>query len=1237
MRAISLFFILLSTISVHAQGQVGSRTTEAILYQQTGKRLLTDAQIAAFTAKGQSPTPVGNWNPATNVATFTPSNATATLGSSTTLANGSYLLTSTTVTAGVSSTVTGSAQTFFQNDWLIASNGVWIKASNPNAVTTASVGLINFASDAANRIFNSTPWDLINTNVSVSGSGLNGGTVSTANSQIVLPSGQTGTSTFLQKTITLSDYPTYKAGHTLKFTLIVNESTAGSFDTKLIAQLNVQRSGTQFSVASNVAYTRVTTTQVRATFDYTVLSGDTQLQPFLQVPTQSAQPASYTFTWGNTYIYDATNETEAGSVTDRFKTVNSGITTNANAITATNANLQVYDLLTVPTGGGALNGASINTTANTINIPVGQTGGSTFLQKPISLSTTSWAVGDTILFASNLYESVPGSSTNIITGLRINVTRSGSTTQNVGLSSSLKRFNSSQVTYFTRYIIQSGDTDITPLIQIFNSTTVASAYTFTWEPYVYNTNAKSAINPITKRFKDVVDGYTTLNNSTTGLIGDNKLYPSASYISTAGESLNGATSAGTSVTVPSGQTGQNAYRTFNYPISQFGDWADMVGVPTTFYFTLNTSSSLTSVRTLLMRINVNRSTSNVNAQGTGQVIKVLDANTALISITYTPTSVDTQLGIYLQFSDNTVAGSTQYFTVTNFYYNHAAPSGYPTSNSYTLSKALAKRDADIAALTQAVNAGPQVTTLTVSPDGTKQYLSVKLANDAITDASASKPYEILVYPGVYTDTEWIVKSYVTIRGTVRDQCWLKGENPDNATDATINGTSTLWLQGTASLINLRITMKNGRYPVHSEASGANVNAVHTIQNCYIQHLGNEDAKTWRNANPGSGMLASTVWSSMHAWGYGSASGVKETFDNVTFVSPFTGWYIHDREDFTKATINELRNCRIIRTGSFGNVLSIQPLGAGVTSSVTIDNSEISPGTISVSDNPWISQLAANQVANHGQIAVTIANSTPYLAYQDATRGTALRITSATNTGTSTVRFAGTAVTAVVGAEIDRDASGGLQGSAYGTWDISGILVGIGGNVAVNNTLGKRLGDCSSTPKSLSVTFDGATTKVISFSLNHTAQSNATILAYINSALGSSGTADEFNPSLGEFYPSFPERQRTLTNNTAIGIPRWSAVAYDASTNGVRIMTTSDPASSFMGIALHNISPGSTGRILTEGVLLRSQSQILGVSSTISQGASISISSTVNGQLEVSSSKPIGTARFAADVLYFKGN
>lgn len=85
---------------------------------------------------------------------------------------------------------------------------------------------------------------------------------------------------------------------------------------------------------------------------------------------------------------------------------------------------------------------------------------------------------------------------------------------------------------------------------------------------------------------------------------------------------------------------------------------------------------------------------------------------------------------------------------------------------------------------------PQIVTVSVTGSGA-DYSSVGAALNSITDASASKPYEIFVNPGIYTGANnggnglpW--KSYVSLRGADRDSTIIKGS-------ATYMGGSTALL------------------------------------------------------------------------------------------------------------------------------------------------------------------------------------------------------------------------------------------------------------------------------------------------------------------------------------------------------------------------------------------------------------------------------------------------------------
>jgi predicted RecA/RadA family phage recombinase len=529
-------------------------------------------------------------------------------------------------------------------------------------------------------------------------------------------------------------------------------------------------------------------------------------------------------------------------------------------------------------------------------------------------------------------------------------------------------------------------------------------------------------------------------------------------------------------------------------------------------------------------------------------------------------------------------------------------------------------------------AGGTKTTVTVKPDGTGNYLTPKAANAAFT-VSTGSTCEIVVYPGVYTDTEWTVKEGVTIRGTDRDKCILRGSNVDSATDAVIDNTSTLWLQKTARLENLTITMRNGRYPVHAEAFGGAPDARHDIVNCRLEHFGNDGAKAWRDANPGSGLLSSTVWASDRAWGYGSSSGIYQRFENVTFVSRIDGWYVHDNADFSKPINHDLINCRILTRSADGQIL-IQPLGSGHSSRVNINGSEVSVNRIRETDTGWATTLP-NQPADRSQIKVTISGTTP-IGFTTGARGKALKIESASTGTVSTVRVSGTGADRLFGVSTERDGGGGLKGYAFGQFDISGLLVGQLNNTTVNNTLGRRLGDLTAGSLTLTVTIDGGTPVSIVLNADYTAATNASILATINAALGSAGTASEYAVAQGENYASFPDRQVSATNTGATGIGRFQAVAKDAA-GGVKIMGTASPVGDFLGIALEAIPPGKQGRILRSGTM-QSTDQVPGIEGTsVAAGAAVYHSDTTAGAFATTGTRQAMTGYITGFARFNGGN
>ncbi|MER0442671.1 hypothetical protein, partial [Emticicia sp. W12TSBA100-4] len=97
-------------------------------------------------------------------------------------------------------------------------------------------------------------------------------------------------------------------------------------------------------------------------------------------------------------------------------------TTKASEAAASASNLDnvtkstfLYNIVTETANGESLNGASISTSNQTITIPTGIAGGSTYLQKRMVLANyPTWVVGHKIMFIVIINENIANASDNIL-------------------------------------------------------------------------------------------------------------------------------------------------------------------------------------------------------------------------------------------------------------------------------------------------------------------------------------------------------------------------------------------------------------------------------------------------------------------------------------------------------------------------------------------------------------------------------------------------------------------------------------------------------------------------------------------------------------------------------------------------------------------------------------------------------------------------------------------------------
>lgn len=642
----------------------------------------------------------------------------------------------------------------------------------------------------------------------------------------------------------------------------------------------------------------------------------------------------------------------------------------------------------------------------------------------------------------------------------------------------------------------------------------------------------------------------------------------------------------------------------------------------------------------------------------------VSTNRRVLEFEATLDGMETVLKPFFPRGTHPVAEAEQYILVTDVVFEIVAtPSDTTTLHEENLRLGAALRaaaqktaitgdyNAAIAAAVTASSSSYYAVTRTVKIDGTGDYVHPKNAVAAITDASATKRYRVLIYPGFYTgQSNWPCKDYVDLVGIDRETCIIHCENPDNVALATIPATETITCATETKLENLTITIRNGRYPVHSESNGALKGRTQRVRNCHIEHLGNDGARAWQSANGGD---PAAVWGSEHAWGFGSSSAMSVDIDRgTTLKSKISAFYIHTREDFAEPSITRLNNMRAIATNDTGVAVTVQPLGSGQSDILEINNCEL-VGDMSYNATPWIQTTLAYQPANHAEVAVYGAGNSP-MVFSVTDFGRALKIESADTTDASAVAIGGTAAPIIFGSVINKPGAGGLKGYAYGEFDISGAGVGLSRNVYVT-AIGQRLGDCAASPKALTIGFQGGAPISITFDQNYAATitggisgtvltatavagrpievgmvvavgtftttvaslgtgtggagtynlaaaptaavaagatiaawvSNGSMLTAIQAAIGANGTVSTFSP--GErFRPSMLDEEQELRNSTTVGIPMGSVLAYDTSHKTIRLMLSSDPLTRYAGVAWEDIYPGKAGRVKTGGYLSRSE-------------------------------------------------
>lgn len=207
-------------------------------------------------------------------------------------------------------------------------------------------------------------------------------------------------------------------------------------------------------------------------------------------------------------------------------------------------------------------------------------------------------------------------------------------------------------------------------------------------------------------------------------------------------------------------------------------------------------------------------------------------------------------------------------------------------------------------------------TINVGPN--RLYTKIANAIKSIKDSSQYNIYNIIIDDGTYLENNLNLPNFVNLIGEsgIPENCIIDGSLPANVSDSNMSGTSTINMNYNNELHNISVIAKNMRYPIHSESNGNFKNFIQIIDNCYIEHLGNQEVIDFRkehDIDPGN------PWNSPHGFGMGASSGCKLIITNSTLKSVEDAFYVHGASDFIKPYLITIQNTKLISTKLINSV------------------------------------------------------------------------------------------------------------------------------------------------------------------------------------------------------------------------------------------------------------------------------------------------------------------------------
>ena len=519
--------------------------------------------------------------------------------------------------------------------------------------------------------------------------------------------------------------------------------------------------------------------------------------------------------------------------------------------------------------------------------------------------------------------------------------------------------------------------------------------------------------------------------------------------------------------------------------------------------------------------------------------------------------------------------------------------------------------------------------------------AIQEAINSITDATAKKRYKIIAKQGLYKITqanEYIgnigypamvcPKDNIDIIGQGEDKTIIWAELPydDGSIGASVDGNThprdkyqTIYnYAGDVTIKDLTFVAKNLRYVNHQD-DGRGENKKRFYENVSFIFMGNKGY--------------------LKPFGIGTFSGEETHVSGGKSVSDSGDpCAIHNNVSFKKPSRWSFKNHTFMSMGST-TAIELQNDGSLLQDTIELIGCNFAGMSYKINYvDVWLKGDLNWKFDsfNHAEWQISGFGNSPFL-FENLVLGYCLRIKSNSTGVNSKVRFNKNSSAyplliqntqgnsdknlylkdrEYIDGYIVQDGTVGLSGQSWGCKDVSEQAYAY--NAGINYTsLGKRLGDCSTTNKSLQIIIDGVT-KTVTFNKNYIAMTNAQIIAEINTAINGAGVASLYIYGR-DYYPELPDvLERVYNFGYTTFIPKGTIIT--------KVSGKVKPANEgdiIAGVALDDIpvlsidSEGvlkGQGRMMKKGLISTNQSKaffVLADNQNPSIGTKFKV---VNGQL-----------------------